>query len=166
MRSRAPTGTGNRSTWGTGGALVPIAQSQLAEFERRSNVFTGIRAGERELYAWMRENTDVGAVFLTPPDVESMRYHGQRAIVVDWKSNPVVPGEVLEWFRRLQDVAGKPIRSSKDLDGYNSLDEPRLRKLKERYKFDYVVVRRGKERGLPFTKVYSGPAFVVLDVRG
>lgn len=148
------------------GALVPAARGQLAEFDRRSNVFTGIRAGERELYTWMREKTDPGALFLTPPDVENMRYHGQRAIVVDWKSNPGVPTEVLEWFRRLQDVVGKPIRSSKDLDGYNSLDEPRLRKLKERYKFDYVVVRRGKERGLPFTKVYSGPAFVVLDVRG
>lgn len=150
------------------GAVTPVAIAQLKEFDRRSNLDDGIKAGERHLYQWMRDNTPVEAVFLTPPDVETMRFHGQRAIVVDWKSNPVVPGELLEWHRRLEKVVGKPVKSSKDLDGYSALDEARLDKLRAEYKFDYVVVRRGQERKLgKYTKkVYTGPAFVVVDVRG
>lgn len=149
------------------GAFVPLAASELEQFDRRSNVDDGLRAAETELYAWMRKNTPVDAVFLTPPDVETMRFHGQRAIVVDWKSNPVVPGELLEWYRRLEDVVGKKVRSVKDLDGYNALDEARLERLRARYKLDYVVVRRGKERALTkYRKVYSGPGYVVLDVKG
>ena len=69
---------------------------------------TGVGRDEGELYAWMRGSSPKDALFLTPPGVETMRFHGQRAIVVDWKSNPIVPEEVLEWHQRLKDVTGRP----------------------------------------------------------
>lgn len=131
----------------------------------KSSIVTGINRQERELTTWMRENTPKDARFLTAPGIETLRYHGQRSIVVDWKSNPIVPGEVLEWVRRLEDVCGRPIRGAGDLGGYDSLDGPRLERLKAKYQLDFVVVNRGKERALGYPTVWANGRFVVLDLR-
>lgn len=148
-------------------ALVPAAKEPMETIQKRSTVLTGINRDEAELYRWMRESSPKDAIFLTPPNVETMRFHGQRAIVVDWKSNPAVPDEVLEWHRRLKDVTGRPsFAGYRDLDGYASMDRARLELLRARYHFDYVVVRRGQESALGgYRSVYSNGRFVVLDVR-
>jgi hypothetical protein len=171
--------TGADSVWTRGGAvIVAVALAALAiappllpdlkDFRGRSNVFRGLGRQELDLYAWMQANTPADAVFLSPPDHENIRFHGRRAIVVDWKSNPIVPGEVLEWTRRLEDVIGKKLRGQRDLDGYAALDEERVQRLREKYGFDYVIVRRGGEKNLggKYKTVYSNGAFTVLDVRG
>ncbi len=145
--------------------VVPIGINQMGMIRQRSVLLNGINKDEAELYAWMR-TTPKDARFLTPPDVEKMRYHGQRAIVVDWKSNPLIPGELLEWYKRLQDVTGRPsFAGGRDLDGYNSMDRARLDTLRARYGFDYVIVRRGREAALGALKVaHRNGSFVVLDL--
>ncbi|UQA60252.1 DUF6798 domain-containing protein [Polyangium aurulentum] len=170
--------TGAGSVWARGGAVFVALTCaalvvgrgllpELEDFRSRSTVFRGLGRHELDLYAWMQANTPADAVFLSPPDHENIRFHGRRAIVVDWKSNPIVPGEVLEWTRRLEDVIGRRLRGHKDLEGYATLDEERVQRLREKYGFDYVIVRRGGERSLgKFKTVYSNNAFTVLDVRG
>lgn len=145
--------------------VLPIGYTQMGSIRQRSTLINGISKDEAELYAWMR-STPKGARFLTPPDVEKMRYHGQRSIVVDWKSNPLIPGELLEWYKRLQDVTGRPsFAGGRDLDGYNSLDRARLDMLRARYGLDYVVVRRGREAALGALAVaHRNGTFVVLDL--
>lgn len=161
--------------WRSGGVVLASALGlllvysilgpELRRFYKNSNVFSGLSTQERELYAWMRENTPKDAIFLTPPNQENMRFHGQRAIVVDWKSCPIAPAELLEWWKRIQDVVGQPMRGQRDLGGYASLDESRVQKLLERYGVDYAVVGRGAERSLAkFKVVYSNNAFSVLDL--
>ncbi len=102
----------------------------------------GMRGPEADMYAWIRANTPKDAVFLTPPQLERFRLLGERAIVVDWKGSAYVPSELVEWYRRLEDVSGrKGFRRSDDLsDGYGDLDAARLDPLQKKYKFDYVVV--------------------------
>jgi hypothetical protein len=149
------------------GAALPITIDQMSHIKERSSLLNGgVAREEAELYAWMRDHTPKDALFLTPPDVEKMRYHGQRAIVVDWKSNPIVPGEVLEWYRRLQDVTGRPSFSGgRDLDGYNQMDKARLELLKTRYGLDYAIVRKGREAGLGgYRTVHQNGWFTVLDL--
>jgi hypothetical protein len=86
--------------------------------------------------------------------------------VVDWKSCPFLPDEVLEWHQRMKDVTGRPgFAGSRDLEGYNSLDRTRLEALRLKYKLDYVVVRRGREAALGEHRVaHANGAFVVLDL--
>jgi hypothetical protein len=143
--------------------VLPIGINQMLLIRQRSVLINGINKDEAELYAWMR-TTPKEARFLTPPDVEKMRYHGQRSIVVDWKSNPLVPDEVLEWYKRLQDVTGRQsFTGGRDLDGYNSMDRARLDLLRARYGFDYVIVRRGREAALGALPVaHRNGSFVVL----
>lgn len=145
--------------------VASIGKSQMSLIRQRSTLLNEPNRDEADLYSWMR-STPKDARFLTPPDVEKMRFHGQRSIVVDWKSNPIVPGEVLEWFQRLKDVSGRPgLSAQRDLDGYGSLDRARLDTLRARYGFDYVVVRRGHEGALgPLRVAHRNGSFVVLDL--
>jgi hypothetical protein len=112
--------------------VAPIGIHQMGFIRQRSSLLNPMNRDEADLYAWMR-STAKDARFLTPPNVERMRYHGQRSIVVDWKSNPIVPGELLEWYRRLEDVTGRAgFSSGRDLDGYNAMDRARLAGLRAR----------------------------------
>jgi len=61
-----------------------------------------------DLYEWARTTTPVDAVFLTPPSLSGFRLLARRAIVVDLKSPPLVPDELVEWYRRLCRVTGEP----------------------------------------------------------
>jgi hypothetical protein len=139
----------------------------LSALERRSTILHGLDANELELFSWMRRQTSKDAVFLTPPYIETIRFHGRRAIVIDWKSNPIVPDEVLEWHKRLAEVTGRPaFRGSGDLAGYDQMDLGRLDFLRSRYRIDYAVVRRTRELALPgYPVVFQNRAFSVLDLR-
>lgn len=62
-----------------------------------------------DLYEWARTTTPTDAVFLTPPSLSGFRLQARRAIVVDLKSPPLVPDELVEWYRRLCRVTGDPL---------------------------------------------------------
>ncbi|AKT37133.1 uncharacterized protein CMC5_012630 [Chondromyces crocatus] len=147
--------------------VVPVAVRQLKEYSARSNLVRGQGQDEQTLYAWMRERSPKDALFLTPPRMDTLRFWGQRAIVVDWKANAMMPGEIPEWFKRIKDVTGRStIKGRSDLDAYEQMDEKRLQLLRSRYRVDYVVVRRDRERELGNHPVaFSNGRYVVLDVR-
>lgn len=62
-----------------------------------------------DLFDWARTTTPVDAVFLTPPSLGRFRLMARRAVVVDLKSPPLVPDELVEWYRRLCVVTGDPV---------------------------------------------------------
>jgi hypothetical protein len=144
--------------------MVAVAVEPIRK--RPINIESPLPLAEVELYEWMRDKSPKDALFLTPPRAESMRFHGERAIVVDWKSNPVSPDEVMEWYKRLSDVLGHPLRGWVDLDSYKSMDQARLEKLRGQYGLDFAVIHRGHEGAFHgFPVAYSNAAFTVLDVR-
>jgi hypothetical protein len=146
-------------------SLFLNGKDPVKAFGANSTLIRGFDRGEAELLRWMREATPRDATFLSPPDMESIRYHGQRAIVVDWKSTPIMPSDVVEWFRRIQDVTGRrDFRGAPDLDGYNSLDQPRLGALRAKYHLHYVIVKAGREAALRGERVFANARFVVLKL--
>lgn len=58
----------------------------------------------REVCSWVARNTPSDAVLVVPPDEESMRLIGRRAIVVNFKGVPQLSAELAEWDQRLRDV--------------------------------------------------------------
>lgn len=143
-----------------------IGRPYVTSYRTRSNVLNPATGAEHELYDWVRANTDKGAVFLTPPSLDKFRLWAERAIVIDWKGCPIVPSDIMEWYHRLEDVSGrKGFRKRGDVnDGYNALDAGRLAALRTKYGLSYVVVSRGKEKGLPGKPVYRNGRFVVLQL--
>jgi len=146
--------------------LAAFAPARLRNVPRRSSLIHELAGRpEVELIDWMRTRSPRDAVFLTPPDVESLRFRGQRAIVVDWKATPIIPRELIAWHDRLNDVCGREVKSADDLANYDALDRERLEQLKAKYHLDYVVVRRGNEERLGEYRVeLKNDAYVVLSL--
>ncbi|HTQ45329.1 MAG TPA: DUF6798 domain-containing protein, partial [Polyangiaceae bacterium] len=139
----------------------------LDSVRARSNLVTGMPGPETDMYGWILANTGKDAVFLSPPGLERFRLASERAIVVDWKATAYAPAEVLEWYRRLEDVSGRSNPRGRDdvIAGYEALDRARLDALRERYHLSYAVVTKGHEAALGYPVVYSNRALAVLDVR-
>ncbi|HXK17201.1 MAG TPA: DUF6798 domain-containing protein [Polyangiaceae bacterium] len=116
---------------------------------RRSDLLSGRDADVDALCGWLAKSTPKDALLLTPPSEEDIRFRCQRAIVVDWKSNPAMPDEVIAWAKRIEDVTGRhPLQREADLSGYESLDAARLEHLRARYGFDTLVLHRGSSLAL------------------
>jgi hypothetical protein len=149
-------------SWGL--LLANFALGPLLRVPLHSSLLNGGDASLRGLEVWMRERSPKDALFLTPPEEPSLRLLGERSIVVDWKSPPALPNEVLEWYRRVGDVVGRSdVRGEKDLEGYARLDPARLEALRRRYGFDFAVIRR--EHTEPFAaypRAFENGEFVVL----
>jgi hypothetical protein len=146
-------------------ALYLLAPDRVAQGYNRSTLLKEEGGSQADLYRWLRESSPKDAVFLTPPDLEGLRYLGQRAIVVDWKAVPLIPTELLGWYERLCDVTGRHIGSAGDMNGYGSLDQERLALIVSKYHPDYVVLRRGGERRFPELAVaYKNGGYSVLKI--
>jgi len=99
--------------------------------------------------SWVKRNTAVDALLLIPPVEEQIRFQCQRAVVVDWKGAGVLPNDVIEWDRRLEDVTDRhPFEKESQLDGYESLDRDRLERLRQSYHFDLLLVHRDAKLSL------------------
>jgi hypothetical protein len=77
---------------------------------------SGLEGDDRDYRAvaeWARDHTPVDAVFVVPPDEESFRLRGRRAIVVNFKGVPQLSGELPEWRDRMLKVLD--LKSTADL---------------------------------------------------
>jgi len=165
--ARAAAVTSARPFWVTAASallLVNYAVGPLARIPEHSNLLAPRPTARSELETWMRERSPKDALFLIPPEEETLRFRGERAVVVDWKSIPSVPNEILEWYRRISDVAGRKVEHEADLEGYDALDPERLEALRRRYGFDFVVVARPHAKNLAgYAARYSNAGYVVFD---
>jgi hypothetical protein len=99
------------------------------------------------LYNWAR-TTPENSVFLVPPEVEELRLLGKRAVVVDWKSTPIKPDELIAWYRRLQQAVGAPIDNYKDaVRAYGRLSLPQLRQIAQQFGASHIVVDHKTQKG-------------------
>ena len=121
---------------------------------------------ESELYQWVK-TTEESAIFLTPPGLDNFRLHGERAIIADWKSTPVDPNGLMEWYERIQDITGLvDIKSSHDAnEAYLHTNIDRLKFLKRKYGIIYAVVYRdNNELNGSYPEAFKNEKFVVLSL--
>jgi hypothetical protein len=139
---------------------------EVAALRERSNLISGMPAAERDLYTWVKANTPLEARFLTPPQEPSFRYFAQRPIVVDWKSTPMLPADVIEWHRRMKAVTARPgFAGHRDMEGFRTLSPARVRVLKNEFGLDYMVTYAGMRSGDGFKLVHRNARYDVYDLR-
>lgn len=146
-----------------------IGGSYLKAHPVRANLAGRNGGAEADLYTWIHANTPKDAVFVTPPQMERFRLLGERAIIADWKGSPIAPGDLLEWYRRLEDVSGRrAFRGAGELtSGYDTMDQARLEALKARYKASFAVVSRNRAAALAaYRTVYQNGQYAVLALDG
>ncbi len=143
-------------------AFVPNA----LRIPERSNLMGEPAPGLGALCGWVQANTDLNSVFLIPPDLAEFRFWCRRAVVIDWKADPLVPEDFLEWVRRMEAVTGRsPLSGPQDMEGYASLDADRLRRLQEAYGADYVVTRTEQAGSLGVPSVFHSSHFEVFPAK-
>jgi hypothetical protein len=108
--------------------------------------------GEGPMFAWAR-STPRDALFAVPPGLQEFRLATARSVVVDWKSTPVLPGELLEWYRRLLLISGLPeVQTLADVErGYAVMGPRRIDRLARELGVDFVLFRQ------PFPRARLGP---------
>ncbi|MGH8536586.1 MAG: DUF6798 domain-containing protein [Gammaproteobacteria bacterium] len=131
---------------------------------KASNVLHGLSAPKQELFQWA-QSTAPDAQFLIPPSLKSFRLHAARAVVVDWKSTPIKPAELIEWYRRLGRVSGDPeVRNLIEADaGYRRMDQSRLASLAREFEIDYAVFEQPFDaRQLQAEVAFTNKRYLVL----
>ena len=133
------------------GKLVPVIILMLlfsSLFILYSTNYHPKPSPNEEMYNWIQNNTPKNAIFLVPPSLEEFRFKAKRAIVIDWKSFPFEDKAVIEWKNRIDDISNGRHDSHSSLpagqldEGYYSLKESQILKLKDRYDFQYVITIR------------------------
>ncbi len=119
-----------------------------------------------------KEAIPVDAVVITPPYLAGFQLVAQRAEVANWKCTPMVERELVDWKKRLDDLAGAvdlrcsgwPWCASALAGGYGRLREPEFRNLAQKYGARYVVTANADQRLHGFAEVMRLYDFVLYRI--
>jgi hypothetical protein len=123
---------------------------------------------DQAMFRFVRTRTPRDAIFIIPPNLDYMRLVGRRATVVDLKGMPMNGSGLIEWYTRLEDVAGvdRPVNWSAVVNGFAKIDERRLEVLRRKYGAEFAVL--GARQALAPTgwhEIYRNRSFKVLAYR-
>jgi len=118
----------------------------------------------------VRAQTPRHALVITPPFREGFTTFAERAEIADFKCTPSIERDLVEWKRRLDELAGGPVRcigwpncGEVLAAGYLRLREHEFLALARRYGAQYVVTDHAGQR-LAFPEVLRVGAFVLYRV--
>lgn len=138
----------------------------LSDLRSHSSLLRGFSTDESDLYRWA-QTTSLQSVFLIPPDLQNFRLHARRAIIVDLKSPPIIPDELLAWYRRLETISGVTGFTDKRqvLQGYKTTATARASDIRSLYPFDYLVVETNDGLKPPsgYQKTFETASFTVFQ---
>jgi hypothetical protein len=118
----------------------------------------------RQLTDWVKQQTPDDALFLTPRSQQTFNWYTGRSEVITWKNLPQDATGIVEWWARLNDVY-RPQPDDEPEDWYESLANipvPRLRRLAEKYGFEYLVTEALPPLALPV--VYRNESYAVYKM--
>lgn len=94
------------------------------------------------LFDWVGKTTSVDAVFLVPPYMGWFRLIARRAVVADTQSPPLVPDELVAWYRRLCAMVGAGDVRTHELveERWDALSAAELETAVRSLGADYVVL--------------------------
>jgi hypothetical protein len=125
--------------------VLAVASCAIATGHRRAALFAPQTAARLDpMTLWARRATSVDAVFLTPPSLGHFRLLARRAVIVDTWSPPLIPDELVAWYRRLCRVVDVPDAATHEEVERRWADVPGPRRLEIARSFgaDYLVVER------------------------
>ena len=120
----------------------------------------------REACRWVADSSNIppGARFLTPRLAQTFKWYTGHPSVVDWKDVPQDAKDLVEWWRRMQDVFGNdepPAGWRRSLD---ELGPERLAKLGNDYHADYVITKR-TDPPLAIDVLHENRSYIIYRLR-
>ena len=122
-----------------GTALLTVVLLVICYFCNGSlSVYTSQQFADwQQACLWLKSNTPVNSLVLTPRESYGFKWFAERAEYVTYKDCPQDAAGILEWNRRLWFLNGWTLQSSKD-EMYDTVDLVRLR---EETTCDYLLTR-------------------------
>ncbi len=122
---------------------------------------------------WIRDNTPVDAVFITPSGQQTFKWYSHRGEVASWKDMPQDARSVLEWDRRMNELYRSIPQQEFGMLGHLNSE---LLEMAGKYDAGYLIVeqrfvdrRDAMEYPVSFARVWPGPGeqatFVVFRFR-
>jgi len=104
---------------------------------RSENLQTQELADWLAVCEFVREQTDASALWLTPRNQQTFKWHTGRGEVAAWKDMPQDAASVVEWSRRLVDAY--PLDAERKLIPWST---EKIMELHQHYGFRYVLIDR------------------------
>ncbi len=140
--------------WWQKSELLPIVQ-----VKETLQMWTAKVDDEIKAYLWLRENTPLDAVCLTPPNNRTVWFYSRRSQFVGFSYPPFE--KMTEWRERLAKIVGNKSESDAMTAAYNNLSEAEIRKLADEHRIDYFV----GESNYGFRKVFESGNWKVYRLR-
>jgi hypothetical protein len=111
-----------------------------------------------EVCDWIRDNTAVDALFLTPRDQQTFKWYAHRAEVVNGKDIPQDAARIVTWQQRYQDVYPPFVKYNEytfvdtRYFGLLAFNDQLLRERGQKYAANYLLV----ERRFELNRIQSG----------
>lgn len=157
--------TSKQALFAVGGAgMLAVSVLTVSRIPSVFDKSTLLHPNTNRLYEWAH-STDERTIFLLPPELGDFRLLAGRPVVVDWKSTPVKADELLNWYHRINDIAGKPVFSFNDaVQGYRSHGLSELHSLAAHYNASYIIVDRKRHHleGIAEVPVFSDETYSVF----
>ncbi len=105
----------------------------------------------RQACAWIAENTEPDARFITPRRQQTFKWYAGRSEVCSWKDVPQNAESVIQWWQRQQDLYPPRVLRG----GLAAHGEEQLEQLAGKYDADYILIdRKASPRPLLLPPVY------------
>jgi hypothetical protein len=109
----------------------------------------------RLMCAWIAENTDPTACFLTPRDQQTFKWYTGRSEVVCWKDIPQDAASIVRWWELREAIYTPRVV----VDGLGAWTDEQLLRLSRENGADYILVDRSRtKRRLEFPLVRANPS--------
>ncbi|MCD4727100.1 MAG: hypothetical protein K8R46_05540, partial [Pirellulales bacterium] len=148
-------------------APAPPRSHKMAEFKEWKNRradFDDWRAA----CEWIVRSGEIpsDALFLTPRLSQTFRWHTNRREVVAWKDVPQAAPDIVQWWRRIQDVYGTGflLRSQRWHEPLAAAGTEHLERLGAKYRAGYAITDR-TELPLNLDVVYYNRTYVIYRLK-
>ena len=124
---------------------LAVVSCAIATGHRRAALFDPrVAAAIDPMTMWARQATAVDALFLTPPAFGRFRLLARRAVVADTWSPPLIPDELVAWYRRLCRVVDIPDAAThEEIERrWTDVTGPRRLAIARYFGADYLAVER------------------------
>ena len=141
---------------------------RMVNYHEKFNLVFGCHPTRAQMYRWAR-STELGSLFLISPGLlEDFRIRSRRSVVVDWKSTPILPDELIQWYQRIRDISGgREITNMYEaVNFYHSLARDKLEKIKKKYDVDYAVFfKKWLKQDYNYPVAFQNKEFVVYRLQ-
>jgi hypothetical protein len=148
--------------------LVISFLGRMTNYHSKFNLIFGPEYSDAQMYKWVESSKPDNLFMISPGLLDDFRITSKRSIVVDWRSTPILPDELVQWYERIVDVSGGfDIQNEYEcLQRYHSLRLVDIETIRNKYHPDYAVFLRNElKQDYNYPIVFQNDKFLIYQLQ-